>query len=134
MFPAKSIMNKDVVSVTCDTDIYEAISTLINYNITGLPVIHDDGTLAGILSEKDVLRLLVNNEDRPQTVREFMTCDVVTYDEEDSLVEIAERFIESTFRRVPILKDGKLAGIISRRDIVRFILKLRHKDPMHTLC
>lgn len=86
------------------------IRILVENNITGLPVVNDDMTLAGIISEKDVLRLLYDMEDKPGNV-------------EDSLIDIAESLIRNDFRRVPILEEGKLAGIISRKDIIKYILE-----------
>jgi len=126
MFPAKKVMSSDVVSVSRDTDIYEAIAAMVNANVTGLPVVNPDGTLAGILSEKDVLRLLCDAEDHGGKVEGYMTGDIVTFGEDDSLVDIADCFMKHNFRRVPILRDGKIVGIVSRRDVVRFILSLRH--------
>jgi CBS domain-containing protein len=128
MFKAKDIMKTEVVTVKRKTGIYEAICVLVENNITGLPVVNDDMTLAGIISEKDVLRLLYDMEDKPGNVEDFMTKDVISFDHEDSLIEIAEILIKNDFRRVPILKEGKLVGILSRKDVIACILKLRHKN------
>jgi CBS domain-containing protein len=128
MFDASTIMTKTIISVKKDTDIYEAIRILVENNITGLPVVNDDMTLAGIISEKDVLSLLSNAQDKPGNVEDYMTKDIITFNEKDSLIDIADCFINHHFRRVPILSDGKLAGLISRKDIIKFILHLRHKD------
>ena len=128
MFKANTIMTTDIISVNRQTQIYEAIRALVENNITGLPVVNDDMTLAGILSEKDVLSLLYNIEDKAGKVEDFMTKGIVSFNEEDSLIDIAECLIKSNFRRVPILSEGKLVGIISRKDIIAYILKLRHKD------
>ena len=128
MFKAKDIMTTKVVTVKRETPIYEAIRTLVERNVTGLPVVNDDGTLAGIMSEKDVLRLLYDIEDKADKVEDFMTKGVVSFNQEDSLVDIAECLIKNNFRRVTILAEGKLAGVISRRDVIAYILKLRHKD------
>ena len=127
MFKAKTIMTTNVISVNRQTGIYEAIKTMVENNITGLPVVNDDMSLAGVISEKDVLSLLYNIEDKPGKVDDFMTKDPVCFNEDDSLVDIAECFIENNFRRVPIIAQGKLAGIVSRKDIIAYILKLRHK-------
>jgi CBS domain-containing protein len=127
MFRAKSIMKTDVISVDKDTEIYEAIRIMVESNITGLPVVNDDRTLAGIITEKDVLKLLYDFEDVPDTVGGFMTEQVTCFDQEDSLIDIADSFTRNHFRRVPILDKGRLVGIISRKDIIGYILKLRHK-------
>jgi CBS domain-containing protein len=130
MFQAKEIMKTEVVTVKRDVPIYEAIRILVETNVTGLPVVNEDMTLAGILSEKDVLALLYNIEDREGKVGDFMTKGVVSFNQEDSLIDIAECLIENNFRRVPITSHGKLVGIISRKDIVAYILKLRHKEKV----
>jgi len=128
MFKVKEIMKTEVITVKRETGIYEAINILVENNITGLPVVNDDMTLAGIISEKDVLRLLYDMEDKPGSVENFMTEDVISFDQEDSLIDIAESLIKNDFRRVPILEEGKLVGILSRKDVIACILKLRHKS------
>jgi CBS domain-containing protein len=128
MFKAKEIMKTGVITVKKETGIYETIRILMENNITGLPVVNDDMTLAGIISEKDVLKLLYNIEDKPGKVESFMTKDVVSFDQEDSAIDVTESLIKNDFRRVPILGEGKLVGILSRKDIIAYILKLRHKD------
>jgi len=128
MFEAKTIMETRLITVDRHTPIYEAIRTLVKNNITGLPVVNEDMILRGIITEKDVLSLLYNSEDKPGTVEGFMTKGIVSFDREDSLIDIAESFINNNFRRVPIVAMGKLVGIISRKDIIKYILKLRRED------
>ncbi len=128
MFKAKTIMTTEVITAKRQTEIYEAMRTLVKNNITGLPVINDDTSLAGIITEKDVLKLLYNIEDRPGQVGDFMTKGIVGFNQDDSLIDITECLIKNNFRRVPIVAKGKLVGIVSRKDIIAYILKLRHKD------
>ena len=130
MFKAKDIMTADVISVDRDADIYDAIRTMVEHNITGLPVVNDDGTLAGVVTEKDVFKLLYNNEDQPSKVEKFMTRTTVCFNEDESLIDITECFLENHFRRVPILSGDKLVGVLSRKDIIAYILKLRHEDKV----
>jgi CBS domain-containing protein len=132
MFKAKTIMSKDVVYVKRDTEVYEAIRTLEENDVTGLPVVNDDMTIAGIITEKDVLHLLYDTENKCTKVGDFMTKGVVSFNEDDSLIDITECLIENSFRRVPITSGGKLVGIISRKDIISYILKLRHEDKSHS--
>jgi CBS domain-containing protein len=127
-FIAKTIMTTNVISVKRQTEIYEAIRTLSDNNITGLPVVNDDMSIAGIITEKDVLKLLYDEESKPGKVEDFMTKGVVGFNEDDSLIDITECLIKNSFRRVPITTGGKLVGIISRKDIIAYILKLRRKD------
>jgi CBS domain-containing protein len=128
IFEAKNIMTTDVACVKRQTPIYEAIEMLVDKNITGLPVINDDMTLAGIITEKDVLRLLYNIENESGKVEDFMTKGIVSFTKADSIIDIAECLIKNHFRRVTITSEGKLAGIVSRKDIIKFILQLRHRD------
>ncbi len=142
MFEAKTIMKTDVFTVKRQTPIYEAINLLVENDITGLPVVNDDMTLAGIVSEKDCLSLLSHLDalmvigdlkDSVASVEDFMTKDVVSFDKNDDLLDICECLIDNSFRRVPITSGGKVVGIISRRDIVGFILKMRENDKSGVL-
>ncbi len=127
MFRAKTIMKTNVISIARDTEVYEAIRLMAEKNVTGLPVVNEDQSLAGVITEKDVLKLLYDSEDLPGTVEEFMTTDVTCFDQEDSLIDIVDSLINNHFRRVPILDEDRLVGIISRKDIIAYILKIRRK-------
>jgi CBS domain-containing protein len=129
MFKAKDIMTNNVATAARDTDIYQAVKIMVEKNITGLPVLNDDGSLAGVITEKDALRLLYDIEnDNQGNVEDYMSKGIVSFNEQDSLIDITDCLIKNNFRRVPIMSKGKLAGIISRKDIIAYILKLRHKD------
>ena len=76
------------------------------------PFVHEDGTLAGVITEKDVLELMINSENQPGTVEDYMTHEVLTFEESDSLVDIqmpvlngylAVQAIRSHGLRVPIV-------------------------------
>lgn len=123
MDEVKKLMTRKIITVKKDTPIYDAIDILVENNITGLPVVDDGGHLAGILSEKDVLALLSDLGDDSATVEKFMSTEITSFDENDDLIAICECLVNNPFRRVPILSDGKLAGIISRKDIIKFILE-----------
>ncbi len=129
MLKAKDIMTENVFSVKKDTPIYEALELLAKYNITGIPVVREDMILVGVLSEKDVLRLFYAHEDEEEgTVNDFMTQPAVHFDEKESLLDICDCLTNNYFRRVPVTSEGKLVGIISRKDIINYILQLRCKD------
>jgi len=127
MFKAKSIMSTKLISVKRQMDIYDAIKILADNNITGMPVVNDDMSIAGIITEKDVLGLLYDNAAKGGKVEDYMTKGVVSFNINDNLIDIAECLIKNSFRRVPITDGGKLVGIISRKDLIAYILKLRHK-------
>lgn len=128
MAKAKAIMNTHVISISRNEDIYEAINIMALNNITGLPVVDEHENLVGIITEKDVLAMLYNLDDKPGLVRDFMTSEVVCFDQEDDLNDVVDALRTNHFRRVPILNDGRLVGIISRKDIIGYIRDLRHED------
>ena len=115
---AKDIMKCGVNTIRKEKSVYDAIGMLVERKLTGLPVVDDTG-LVGIISEKDVLKLLYDKQYVPGTVQDYMTREIVSFEEEDLLADISECLIQNRFRRVPILHRGKLVGIINRADIIR---------------
>ena len=130
MLKVRDVMTKDVVSVKKDTPIYEAMEIMRKEDITGMPVIEDDMTLVGVITEKDVLRLFYANEDeKNQPVSFFMTRPAVSYRENENLRSVCDFMMINYFRRVPVVsKQGKLVGIISRPDIIDYILEQRRQS------
>lgn len=130
MLKVEEIMTKDVVSVTIDTPIYEALEILRKNDITGMPVIDDDMTLVGVITEKDVLRLFHADEDeKNKTVGFFMTRPAVSYRGDENLGNVCDFMMVNYFRRVPVVsKKGKLIGIISRPDVIDYIIKQRKQE------
>jgi len=131
MLKVKDIMTKDVVSVKKDTPIYEAMEIMRKEDITGVPVIEDDMTLVGVLTEKDVLRLFYADEnEKNQTVGFFMTRPAVSYRENENLRSVCDFMMINYFRRVPVVStQGKLVGIISRPDVIDYLLEQRRQNP-----
>ena len=123
MICAKDVMSKGILTVKKNTGIKDAIRLLVENNITGLPVVSDDMQLLGMVSEKDILRALYDRNIKSRSVADLMTTEVVCFDENDDLVKVFESLMESNFRRVPILSEGELVGIVSRRDIIKFLFK-----------
>jgi CBS domain-containing protein len=123
MLKAKDIMTKDVITVKTDTPIINVLKLIAEHNISGLPVVEDDMTLVGIVSEKDVLSLFYNDDDDEITVEDFMTQPPLFFDEEESLLDVCDFLRKNIFRRVPITSEGKLVGIISIRDVIECILQ-----------
>ncbi len=129
MFPVKEFMTTNPITVNVDTPIYEAIEALANHKISGLPVIDNYGILAGVLSEFDVLQLLI--EEAPAqdaTVEDYMTKQAIAFKGEDSALDLCEFFKTSNKRRAPIIDEtGKLIGILTRHDIIKLIVSIRKK-------
>ncbi|HUW17793.1 MAG TPA: CBS domain-containing protein [Sedimentisphaerales bacterium] len=126
MLKARDIMTTDVISVKKDTPILDAVELLIDNEITGVPVVEEDMTLLGILTEKDVLRLFyTQDQEKNKTVGDFMTRPAVYYHDNESLQTICDFMVINYFRRVPVIsKGGKLVGIISRPDVLKYVLQL----------
>jgi CBS domain-containing protein len=122
MYQAKDIMSKRLASVKKDASIKDVIRLLVEHRITGLPVVDDHMYLVGMVTEKDVLKMLYESRSRGRaTVQDLMTTEVVTFDEDDDLIDVFKCLVENNFRRLPILSEGKLTGIISRRDVIHFL-------------
>ena len=128
MLKARDIMNTNVVSVKKDTPIFEAVKLLVEHNISGLPVVKDDMTLVGLLSEKDVVDLFYESEKAEnKTVSDYMTDPAVHFEENSALVNICDFLLKNIFRRVPVTSDGKLIGIVSVKDVLKTVLQLRQE-------
>ncbi len=123
MHETRTIMSKDVITVHPDTPISSVIDLLSAHDITGIPVVDAEGHLVGIITEKDVMELPLGSEEIPGRAEDYMTRDVVSFDEDDDVIAICECLVNHDFRRVPILSQGKLVGIISRRDLIKYIVE-----------
>jgi CBS domain-containing protein len=128
MFTAEEIMTQNVVTVKEDMPISEAMEIMLKGGVSGVPVVDDDMALVGILSEKDVVTLLYDKEGlKTKKVRHFMTERAISFDKDDGLVEICDFLAKGLVRRVPITLEGRLVGIVSIPDIIRYTLTLRRK-------
>jgi CBS domain-containing protein len=134
MVEAKDIMTTHVISVTRNTPICEAGELLIKHEITGMPVLDDDKLLVGIITEKDLLRLLHTHEaEQDKTVEDFMTAPAIFFQENESLEDICDLMIANNFRRVPVTSASRkrqVIGIISRPDVLKYIIRLRHAETL----
>jgi CBS domain-containing protein len=91
---------------------------LVARNISGVPVT-SDGRLEGMLSEKDLLRLLYDKRYLPGQVEDYMTSNVTSFDIEDRLSIVRKHLCAHSYRHAPILYQGKIAGMITRADLIR---------------
>ena len=123
---AEQIMQQPVLAVTRQASLGDVTAQLVYNGISGMPVVEPDGTVVGVVSESDVLRALVNGIALDQiTVEEMMDPDPITVDVETPLADVMRTLHEEAVLRVPVLRDGKLAGIVSRSDLVRNALAQR---------
>ena len=128
MLKASDVMTRGVETIYEGKPIFEVIKILSENEWGGLPVVDKDGRLKGVISDKDLLRLLYSARQEEGTVADYMTSEVTWFEESDSLTDICESLMNNVFRRVPILSKGKLVGIVSRSDLIRFILKSREEE------
>lgn len=144
MLKAKDIMTKDVITVKTDTTIEELARTLMKNQISGVPVVDDKGKVVGVVTENDlisknsrlhiptILRLfdayiplgtsrLETDIKRmtATTVNDICSKEVITIDSEASLEYIATLITERKIHLLPVLKEGKLVGIIGKKDLIK---------------
>ncbi|MHC4639674.1 MAG: CBS domain-containing protein [Planctomycetota bacterium] len=128
MVSLEKIMSRDVVTVNQNAEIYDALRMMVDGNITGLPVLDDDGRLVGIVTEKDVMSRMLTTHNTQGNAADYMTTDVISFNVNDDLLDIISALAKNDFRRVPIVSEEKLVGIISRSDIITYLFSLEVKD------
>lgn len=121
---AKNIMSYPVETITPDTTISEAHKIMTRYGYGGLCVLEKD-KLVGIISRRDVEKAL-NMKLSKRKVKSFMSKPVITVDPDTPLSFVEQLFVERDIGRVPIVKDGKVLGIITRQDILKFHFMKNH--------
>ncbi|HNR32013.1 MAG TPA: CBS domain-containing protein [Candidatus Hydrogenedentes bacterium] len=126
MLAAKEVMATNLITVAENTPVQTAMRLIVENDITGLPVVDEEHKLVGIISEKDLLKVLYQPHLGDALVMDIMSTDLITFEEDADLVDVAEAMIEGHFRRVPILRDGRIVGLITRRDILRHVIDTRY--------
>jgi CBS domain-containing protein len=153
---AAEIMTRFLVTVSPTATMTEIAKSLAEHAISGVPVCEEDGTLVGIITEGDLVRpLMRSRENRREwwlrhladgtdlapeflsyvkgaqmAARDLMRTDIVTASETTSVADIAELMVKHDIKRVPITRDGRLVGIVTRADLVKTIA--RYPDELLT--
>ncbi len=124
---SKDVMVTRLVTLSPDRDVFEAIGYLLKHRISGAPVIDHRRNFLGIFSERYCMSVLIESaaEQLPTAkVAAFMNTDFGrTIPEATDLLRITQIFLNTHYRRLPVLRDGKLVGQISRRDVLRAVHK-----------
>ena len=118
----KDYMSGKLVTFLPDTDVLDAIHELLNHRISGAPVVDNFGHLVGMLSEFDCLQVVLTSGYHGEPggpVADLMVAEVRTVDANLSIMDVTQLFIETGLRRFPVIKDNRLVGQISRRDVLR---------------
>jgi CBS domain-containing protein len=131
MYQVKDIMTDQVVTVQPETTIDNAISLILDNQVSGLPVVDAAGRLLGVITEIDIIDLVYEADIETSTVGEHMTRSVHSVDAEASLDDAAALFCSHSIRRVPVVQRGGLVGILSRRDLIRFVRDVRKQSVPH---
>lgn len=125
MITAREIMTEDVVTITPESSLVEAIELLLLQEISGLPVTDNEGHLVGIVTEFALLAIVYDEKIRQETVAAHMTTDVLTIDVDDPISKIADMCIVHRVRRVPVMHNGRIVGLIARRDVLKALYEAK---------
>ena len=118
------IMTKDVLTVPSDMPLKMAIDILVIRKISGLPVVDSRMELKGIITERDMMEVLLNKQSlEGKVVSDYMTTTVHSFSSSDTIVNVCKFLFDNPIRRVPIVDNNKLVGIVSRRDIIALLAK-----------
>lgn len=149
---AKDVMTRNIVSVAPDATVLQAARLMLQHHISGLPVVDASGKLVGILSEGDFLRRRETSTQRRRSrwleflmgpgkiaseytqshgsrVAEVMTENVATVNDDAGLEEIVELMEKRRIKRVPVMQDGKLAGMVTRSNLMHAMVSMARAVP-----
>lgn len=128
----KDHMNGTKVTFTPEMDVLRAIHQLIELKISGAPVSDQRGNLIGFLSEKDCMQVALNAAYQGESggrVEEYMHNEVETIDSEASIIEVAEKFLQTAYKCLPVIKENRLVGSITRQNILKALQLTSNPDP-----
>jgi CBS domain-containing protein len=128
--PVKEVRVRDFmvtkpVVFTRETDLLDAVRVLVDRHISGAPVVDERGNLVGVLTERDFLKAALvagYHGERGGCVGDYMTRDVEAANADDSLLDVAARFVETKYRRYPVMEDNRVVGVVARRDVLRAVI------------
>ena len=127
------LMQSDLVTISSDGPVSEAILTLADAHVTGLPVVDSTGRLVGVLSTSDILSALAEQEPGEEApvgfhntlVRDLMTPRPMTIAPNAPIREAAQQMLYANVHRLFVEKDGELLGVVSQSDVVRAVANAR---------
>ena len=132
----RDYMTTRLVSFAPDTNVVEAMDSFLKNRISGAPIVDGDGNMIGILSEVDLMQVVVQDSYYDESigiVSDYMRTEVDTIDPEMDIYTLAEKFIREHRRRYPVVSNGKLVGQISRRDVLRAAEEFLRKEKKRKL-
>lgn len=117
--PMKLIMTKKVVTIRTSAKMSDALELMKEKNLGGLPVVDDENCIKAIITERDIARMFADRISGA-TVAQLMSEKTVTALPHTTIFEVEKTMTTQGFRRLPIISDGKVLGIITTMDIIRF--------------
>jgi len=121
-------MSNKLISLPKDTDVLKAINIMLINRIPNAPVVDEQGNLIGMFSEKDAMKVVLEaayNRGMAGQVHEFMNKQADTIEADASIVEAAEKLVNSSVRCFPVYQENELVGVISRSDVLRALEGIR---------
>jgi CBS domain-containing protein len=123
MLCARDIMTTDLLTISPNATVQEAIETLLHRKISGLPVVDSNGRLIGIVTEFALLAIAYDLSVRQEKILKHMTTEIITVSADDPIRSVADVCIMHRVRRVPVVDNGRLVGIVARRDVLQGIFE-----------
>ena len=121
---AKEIMQTPVIAATPQASLRDLASRLVTNEFSGMPVADPDGRVVGVITEADIIRALLEGKRLENlSAGQVMTGPAVTVDAKTPLEDVMKCLQEHRIVRVPVMADGKLIGIIARRDLIRALIE-----------
>jgi CBS-domain-containing membrane protein len=120
---AADIMTTNVITAKKNMVLTDVMALLLRWHISAMPVVDDEDKMVGIVSEIDLVNLTFGGNAADTTVEEVMVTDIVSFSPNTKLADLVQTFSKRHLRRVPIIDKGKVVGIVSRRDILREMLR-----------
>jgi CBS domain-containing protein len=127
MLTARDIMTEDLVTIRPTATVREAVDMLLSREISGLPVLDDSERLVGIITEFALMAVAYDKKVLEEPVSQHMTTELLTVDVKDSVRKVADLCVVHRVRRVPVLEDGRLVGLVARRDVLRAMFEAEVK-------
>ena len=125
------LMTSKLVTADPDTWVEDAAEMLLDNQIGSIVVTDDEGTLRGILTNTDFIRIVAESKPKAKTsVERYMTEDLVTIDAQDHIQEAADLMIEKGISHLPVTdEDGVVIGILTKTDLTAYISEVREPTP-----
>ncbi|MEM0301843.1 MAG: CBS domain-containing protein [Archaeoglobaceae archaeon] len=119
----KEIMERNVISLSVKDSVETAVELMFEKRVGGCPIVDKDEVVVGIITERDILEFLAQNKKIDGVAEDFMTKNVVTLRPQDSIETAMKTMITKRFRRLPVIEDGILLGLITAREILAYFGK-----------